>query len=215
MDLTFASGPAHESDVDLLAVLVDDPAQLPPSAEGLDELLGGALTRELARGQVKADAPSIVIVTGAATGPGRVALVGHGPDEDGRADALRVAASKVAGAARAAEARTIAIIATDAPEDIDAIVTGFELGAFRIHKHRSEATPRPEAKDREDADPVARYDGPLELHLHGDEGTIGNAARRAHEVALAQNWARDLANAPANLLMPEVLAETARTMAGE
>ncbi|MCW2925183.1 MAG: Leucyl aminopeptidase, partial [Thermoleophilia bacterium] len=41
------------------------------------------------------------------------------------------------------------------------------------------------------------------------------AARRAHEVALAQNWARDLANAPANLLMPEVLAETARTMAGE
>ena len=127
MDLSFASVAPQDSDADLVAVLVDDPAQLPASAAVLDDRLGGALTRELARGQVKADAASIVVVTGGAEGPGRVALVGYGPEADGRGDSLRLAGAKVAGAARTAEARTIALVVPDSGDDVDAFVTGVVL----------------------------------------------------------------------------------------
>src|SRR5688572_2773632 len=111
MDLDFSDVVPSDSDADLLAVLVDDPAVVPASIQALDEKLDGSLGRELARGLVKSDAPSIVVVTGRATGPGRIALVGYGPEADGRADALRVAGSKIASAARGAELRTIAVVA--------------------------------------------------------------------------------------------------------
>lgn len=204
MELSLATTPAHESDVDLLAVLVDDPNTLPAALTTLDEQLGGALTRELARGQVKADAASLVVVTGGAAGPGRIALVGYGPEADGRSDALRIAGSKIAGAARSAEAGTVAIVTGDAADDADALVTGFVLGAFRIHKYRGNSTA---------GDDAPSYAGPVGLTLLGDDSAIGAAARRAFQVATAQNWARDLANAPANRMMPTDLAAQARKLA--
>ncbi len=208
MDLSFASASAHDTDADLVAVLVDDPSQLPADVAVLDERLGGALTRELARGQVKADAASLVVVTGGAEGPGRVALVGFGPEADGRGDALRVAGSKIAGAARAAEARTIALVVPNDATDVDALVTGFVLGAFRIHKYTN---PTPAGDD--DAPATAKYDGPETLVVLTDEEALRAAATTAAKVADAQNWARDLANAPANRLMPVDLAAAAASLA--
>ena len=207
MDLRISTTPAHESDADLLAVIVDDPATLPAAAAELDNLLDGALTRELQRGRVKADAASIAIVTGAASGPVRIALVGHGPDADGLGDALRVAGSRIAGAARSVEARHVAIVGPGTAEDADALVTGTILGAFRIHKYRGE---RSEA-DGDDA--TTGYDGIELLTMHGDDSAIGAAARRARTLADAQNWARDLANAPANMMMPVDLAAAANELA--
>ncbi len=208
MDLTFAPTSAHDSDADLVAVLVDDPAQLPTAVSVLDDRLGGALTRELARGLVKADAASTVVVTGGAEGPGRVALVGYGPEADGRGDALRVAGSKVASAARAAEARTVALVVPGDAADVDAFVTGFVLGAFRIHKY---TTPKPAG----DEDATPRYDGPESLVVLTDDDALQDAARTAFKVADAQNWARDLANAPANHLMPIDLAAAAQSLADQ
>jgi leucyl aminopeptidase len=207
MELRISSTQPHASDADLLAVLVDDPTTLPANVAELDSQLGGALTRELARGQVKADAASLVVVTGGASGPGRIALVGFGPESDGRGDALRVAGAKIAGAARAAEARTIAVVAPDSPEDADAVVTGLELGAFRIHRYKGTAG------DPADAEDDTNYDGPTSIELLGAEGAIGDAARTASVVAQAQNWARDLANAPANRMMPIELARHAKELA--
>ena len=209
MDLSFASTPAHDSDADLVAVLVDDPSQLPTDASVLDDRLGGALSRELARGLVKADAASRVVVTGGAEGPGRVALVGYGPESDGRGDALRVAGSKVAGAARAAEARSVALVVPGDADDVDAFVTGFVLGAFRTHKYTS---PRPNG---EDADATPKYDGPEQLVVLTDDDALQTVARTAFRVADAQNWARDLANAPANRLMPIDLAAAAQSLADQ
>jgi leucyl aminopeptidase len=211
MDLRFAVSAPHESNADLLAVIIDDPKQLPAGVAELDDRLGGALTRELARGQVKADATSLVQVTGAQTGPGRVALVGYGPAEDGRGDALRVAGAKIAEAARSGEARSIAVIVDNA-DDAQALVTGIVLGAFRIHKYRSDTAP----DDRSNGDDAtSNYDGPQLLTLLGDEAVIGDAARHALALAEAQNWARDLANAPANLMMPVDLAAAAANLADQ
>jgi leucyl aminopeptidase len=208
MKLTIASIPAHDSDADLLGVLVDDPDSLPGEVAVLDDRLGAALTRELARGQVKGDAASIVVVTGAADGPGRVALVGYGPESDGRGDCLRIAGAKVAAAARAAQARSVALVVPADADDVDALVTGFVLGAFRIHRYGTHPI-----DEQDDAEP--KYDGPTELIVLGDKSVIEDAAQRAFTVAAAQNWARDLANAPANRLMPEDLSAEARRLADE
>ena len=212
MDLSFASASAHDSDADLVAVLVDDPSQLPAEAAVLDERLGGALSRELARGQVKGDAASVVVVTGGAEGPGRVALVGYGPEADGRGDALRVAGSKVASAARAAEARTVAIVVPSEAADVDALVTGFVLGAFRIHKYTN---PTPTNDDDESATSAPKYDGPETLVVLTDDDALQDAAHTAFTISDAQNWARDLANAPANRLMPVDLAAAASSLADQ
>jgi leucyl aminopeptidase len=208
MDLRFATTAPQATDVDLLAVLVDDPSQLPASIAELDAHVGGALARELARGQVKGDASSIVVVTGAASGPGRIALVGYGPEADGRGDALRVAGSKIAGAARAAEARSIAIVSPDDADDIDALVTGVVVGAFRIHKYKGDSGDTADAEE-------TKYDGPDSLVVLGNEDSLGDAATSALQVAKAQNWARDLANAPANRMMPIELAARAKALADE
>jgi leucyl aminopeptidase len=207
MDLRFAAPAAHDSDADLLAVLVDDPAALPTSLAVLDDRLGGALTRELARGQVKADAATHVVVTGGAEGPGRIVLVSTGKEPDGRGDALRIAGGKVAGAARASESRSIAIVAPDDADDVAALVTGITLGAFRIHKYRT-------SNDASaGADSAPKYDGPETITVLGEESALGDATRTAFIVAEAQNWARDLANAPANRMMPTDLAAAARSVA--
>jgi leucyl aminopeptidase len=207
MDLRFAASPAQDSDVDLLAVIVDDPKTLPSSLSVLDEHLGGALTRELARGQVKADSATHVVVTGGAEGPRRIVLVSTGKEADGRGDALRSAGGTIATAARSSESRSIAIVAPDADEDAAAIVTGLVLGAFRIHKYRT-------SKDEtEDTDASPRYEGPESITVLGDEATLGDTTRAAFAVAEAQNWARDLANAPANLMMPVDLAAAAKSVA--
>ncbi|MCW2922196.1 MAG: leucyl aminopeptidase [Thermoleophilia bacterium] len=208
MDLSFTSPSAHDSDADLVAVLVDDPTLVPSEVAALDDQLSGALARELARGQVKADAASLVVVTGGAAGPGRVALVGYGPEADGRGDALRVAGSKVASAARAAEARTVALVVPGDAADVDALVTGFVLGAFRIHKYTG-----PKDSSSDDASTTPKYDGPETLVVLTEDSALRDAATTAFAVADAQNWARDLANAPANRLMPVDLAAAAASLA--
>ncbi|MCW2928305.1 MAG: leucyl aminopeptidase [Thermoleophilia bacterium] len=212
MDLSCSASAPQDLDVDLLAIVVDDPTRLPAAAAELDGQLGGALTRELQRGQVKADAASIVVVTGGATGPGRIALVGYGPEEDGRGDALRVAGSKVAGAARGAEARSVAMVTGTDVDDVDALVTGFVLGAFRIHKYQSPATTTGDVDTDAEAS-SSKYDGPESFVVAAPDDAVGEAARAAFAIAEAQNWARDLANAPANRMMPVDLADRARELA--
>ncbi|MCW2972215.1 MAG: Leucyl aminopeptidase [Thermoleophilia bacterium] len=206
IQLQFTTDSAPTLDVDVLAVVIDDPTTPPAIVAELDVALGGALGRELGRDRIKADAPSSVTITGGATGPQRVVLVGFGPDADGRLDALRVAGSRVAGAARAAEARTVALAGVDSADDLAALTSGLAIGDFRIHHHRGE----PKADDK------PRYFGVEQLTLVTDaDGDAATAAQAALATAAAQNWARDLANAPANLLTPIKLAEQAEQLAAK
>ncbi|MCB0877929.1 MAG: leucyl aminopeptidase [Thermoleophilia bacterium] len=209
MELHLTASYADESNADLLAAVVDTTEQVPDELRQLDEHLGGAIARELARGVLTTKSAGVVTVTGAATGPGLLALVTTGPTDDGVADAWRVAGAKAASAARAAKARTVALSVPSDPEQVDAFVTGFVLGQYRIHKYR---TPTSEHSGDDTSD---RYRGPEALTLHGDVDAIGDVARRALTIAMAQNWARDLANAPANRLMPIDLAAEAEALAAK
>lgn len=205
MELRFDTSAPDSLGTDLLAALVADPVSFPSELDALDGALGGALRRELERAKVKPDASWSVTVPGGEVGPRRVVLVGAGPVErDGRGDCLRTAGAKIAGAARAAKAETLALLDPRDADDAQALVEGIELGSFRIHKFR---TARPD----EDEPP---YAGPASITLVGDVAdAVRAAAERGNTLAIAQNWARDLANSPANLLPPVELAARAKALA--
>ena len=212
MDLTFSTTPLPELDVDLLAIIVDG-EELPALASDLDAHLGGALTRELELGTTLSKGAGSVHVSGAGSGPARVVLVGTKAKDESREDALRAVGGKVASAARARKARTVAIAAPGGDEEstmLGAAVTGTVLGAYRMTHYRGEptGTGAPEAEGDED-----RYDGPESLEVVGAGDAGRAAAERAMTIAAATNWGRDLANAPANLMTPTDLAAHARELA--
>lgn len=212
MDLRFETSSPASVDADLLAVLIADPAALPDGLAKLDEHLGGSIRRELDRMQVKADSSWTVSVTGAADGPARILLVGFGPvQKDGRGDSVRIAGSKIAAAARGAKAERVAVVAPTDADDAQALVEGFTIGEFRIHKYRTEG------HLEDDEEPTTpRYEGPTSLALVGEVSDAAQtAAETGHTLGHAQNWARDLANAPANLMTPVDLALAAEALAAE
>jgi leucyl aminopeptidase len=207
MKLSLSSTDLVQLDADLLGVIVDDPSQLPASLHQLDAHLGGALRRELERGLLKADAAGSQTITGADSGPGAITLLSYGPIADGRGDAMRVAGAKFAATARARKAHTVALVAPEHCADSEALVEGVILGTYRVYHYRSDT--QHEDTNADDT----RYDGPTDLVLAGEHAhEHEEAATRAQIRARAQNWARDLANAPANRLMPIDLAREAQEL---
>ena len=78
-------------------------------------------------------------------------------------------------------------------EVVAALVTGTVLGAYRFDRFKPSEGP------------VV----PRSLHLHGGSDDHGAVARRALALATAQNRARDLGNAPPNVMTPAALAQYA------
>ncbi|HUP83923.1 MAG TPA: leucyl aminopeptidase [Candidatus Limnocylindria bacterium] len=105
-------------------------------------------------------------------------------------------------------ARRIAIVlesdAVDAQEAVQSAVEGVIYAMWRPESHRTTE------KDR--------YLPPLEdvlLVIGGDAGGYGDAISRGTFVAEAVNWARGIANEPANLMTPTHMAQAARDMASQ
>ncbi len=84
------------------------------------------------------------------------------------------------------------------PEVSSALAEGALLGDYRFEKYKSKDDP-------------SEITAPLEkLFINkGDEGSVS----RGSVIARAQNFARDLANEPGNVINPSTLAEKARKMA--
>jgi leucyl aminopeptidase len=200
MRIEQSAGDPESVEADVVAVPLADPAPpLPPSVSGLDTRLEGRLARvveEEATARTRGQTAVLHLESG------RVVATGLGPDAAVDSDAVRTAASGVA----RATSRVGGTVAWVVDEDLDlpaaeqarAAVDGLLLGSYDPGRWKANGD-RPRAFER------------LVL-VGGGEGALA-AAERAARVAEAANRARDLANAPANELTPERLAERAEELA--
>jgi leucyl aminopeptidase len=90
----------------------------------------------------------------------------------------------------------------DTAEHVSAAVEGAILGEFETNRFKT---------DKEDVKAMARFT----VAVAGGGPHLEAAVERGRIIAEAQNFSRDLANEPPNLLTPTALAEYARVMAKE
>jgi leucyl aminopeptidase len=132
----------------------------------------------------------------------RVVLVGLGPADELDADTVRTAAASVAEATERIGGTLAWLLDDSLPqaEQARAVVDGLILGTYDPGRWKSDA----------------KQDHPFErLVLVGGDPSLAEAAERAATIADGANRARDLANAGANMLTPEKLAERASEIADE
>jgi leucyl aminopeptidase len=202
MRVEVEAGSPEEVEADVLAAPLLSGGPLAGVAATLDERLGGLLGRLAAEGELsgKLKSAPLVHVNGELRAA-RVAIAGVGERAIVDADSLRTAAATVV--REAGEfAGSIAWVVDDAlplapAEQARAIVDGTLLGSYDPgHWKSGEEAHRPER-----------------LLIVSDDASVGEAASRAGTVAEWTNRARDFANAPANELTPESLAQHAAEIA--
>jgi leucyl aminopeptidase len=197
MTLSLSAGPADLGALDtpLLVVALASGATMDAALAPLDRTLGGALARTLERRDFRGGRDETLHLSGAASGPQRVLLVGLGKPSD-RAGALRRAGAIAARQAgrMGAEALAVHAGALDARET-EALAVGLAAGAW---DYTDTKTPPP-AEERRAPLTSARILG-------------GDATGLANGIAIAEGHglARTLGMMPGNLCTPDFLAQTAR-----
>ncbi len=189
--------------VDVLAVCVsaDDPTGVPPD---LDEAFGGALTAALEDENFRGNAGATLALRSLGNVSAKwILAVGVG---DWSAGAHRLAAGAASRFARDKRATSMAFAtpASGTPGEQDgeilrAVVEGAMAGNYRWDRYKAH-------EDRKAPLATVKL---LGLHRH----RIAMKTALAH--GRAQQMARDLVNESAEVVTPESLAETARSLAGE
>lgn len=203
-----AGAPADvEGDLLIVPVFEDDPLD---DLDGLDAATGGEVGRARTSGEFRPK-PNELFVTRAAGvwRTARVALVGAGADAaDGEAAARLCTAAAVAlRAARQRRVETAAILlrgGVEAPRAAQAVAEGALLGNFDDRRFKSDDAAAPP--------PVRR------CRIVAPAGATADAERAAEvgrTLGDAVNRARELANAPGNLLPPRAFADRARELAAD
>ena len=195
--------PAVSCDLLIVPVFEDDTLA---DLGGLDEAAGGEVGRARASGEFRPK-PNELFVTRLAGGQwqaARVGLVGlgaAGPDGEAR---LRAAAARVLRAARQQRAQTVAFLlrgAVEAERAARAVTEGVLLGSFDDRRFKT---------DNEDAaPPVRRCDIVCPDSAAAD---VQQAVEVGRTLGEASNRARELANAPGNMLTPRAFAEQASAL---
>jgi leucyl aminopeptidase len=172
-----------------------------------DGLAGGAISRAIAVGEVKAKPyeRSVFLPTGT-DGPGRLLVVGAGKAADLTRDRARDVAATAIRALRSRGVTSCALVLRpgfDGPDYVQAIAEGCVLANFDVAEFRT--------GQRDDAAPVEQ------VALIAPEGSSAEAsltaAERGRVIGEAQNYARRLSNRPGNLLHPHDLAGEAAKLA--
>jgi leucyl aminopeptidase len=204
MTLSLSGGPAALGalDIPLLVVAQAAGAALDAALAPLDATLGGALTRTLERRDFRGGRDETLHVTGAATGPKRVLLLGIGKPTD-RASALRRAGALAARQGGKMGVGELAFYAgpIDAVE-AEAIAVGLAAGAW---DYTDTKTPPPPDERRA---PLTRA-----RILAPDAATLDRGIASGTAIAEGHGLARTLAMMPGNLCTPDFLADTARDIA--
>jgi leucyl aminopeptidase len=200
MRVELSSEDAGSVEADVLGVPLAEPASpLPPVVARLDERLEGRLGRVAEEELVAKTRGQTAVLH---TAEGRVVAAGLGPGAALDSDAVRTAASGVARATSRVGGTVAWVVDTGlglpATEQARSAVDGLVLGGYDPGRWKANGD-RPRPFER--------------LVLVGADESARAAAERAVRVAQAANRARDLANAPANELTPERLADRAQEVA--
>lgn len=219
MNVEVQSGPACQIDTPLLVLpwcRGEDTAAERPAAElhELDECLGAALTRSVTGGDYRGQrGETLLLYRHRGDGPDRALLVGVGSRADLQAERLREAGGHAAKRARELGVTEVSLWvsptwldgALDVGSAARAMVEGVVLADWRFQELRSEPgeeEERPELGLLTVVVPVANVE---------DEAAEG--AELGRILASNQNYARELAIRPANIVTPRYLAGEAERLA--
>jgi leucyl aminopeptidase len=186
----------HTIAADSLVVFYAETTELPPEFTALDSALGGELKALYEEGEATGKANSVTHVRA----NGRIAakhlyLVGLGKADNLDAEVIRKAAGTVSRQVRGNHVAAVAY----RDEYAGAVVEGLLMGRYVYHNHKSE---KEEDKRFTELTIVA-------------EGDVSAEVEGARYHAEAVNLARDLTNAPANLLDPVIFADRAEQLGSE
>jgi leucyl aminopeptidase len=201
MTLSLSGGPADLGalDIPLLVIALPAGAAADAALAPLDRTLGGALGRTLERRDFRGSRDETLHLSGAATGPRRVLLLGLGKPVQ-RAGALRRAGAIAARQAGRMGVGELAVYAGPLnASEAEALAVGLAAGAW---DYTDTKTPPP-AEERRAPLTAARILAP-------DAASLRNGIASGTAIAEGHGLARTLGMMPGNLCTPEFLAETAR-----
>jgi leucyl aminopeptidase len=194
-----------QADADTLAVAFAEGEALSDGARVLDQQLGGRLQRLADSGELHSGLGQTVLLhTDGELKARRVVVAGIGNAGEVDADAMRTAASSVAGEVADTGGSIAWLLDESLPlpleEQARAVVEGAVLGSYNPARWKTQKQPRKG---------IERI-----VLCTSSENGVGAAANRAARVTKWVNWARDLANSPPNELTPEDLAAEADKLSG-
>ncbi len=202
LKVTLSSDDAVSRKTSLLFVALAAGAALPPSLSKLDSALDDALATAIRDRDFRGSRDEIYFVTGVATGPRRIALIGLGA-APASVHALRRAAALAARTANKLGVTSISFVADGAgAREVEAVAAGLHAGAWQ---YLDTKTPPPEA-ERKAAVASATILAPASAEASAALA-FGNAVGRGTSLA------RTLGMTPGNICTPDFLAAAARGVA--
>jgi leucyl aminopeptidase len=207
MELRVTNTPRLEWTGDALAVgLFEDQVELTDDLAALDEKLAGTLKELITEAEFKGkESSSAATRVGGGSRIRKIILVGLGKPDGLKLETLRRAGAASAKAAKKEKCKTLGISLPlwngDAAATAQAIAEGVELALYQDTRFKSD----PEEKQGPTVEQVEL------LGLGGQEAAI----TRARQICSGVILARELVAAPANIVTPVTLAETASAIAQE
>ena len=207
LTLALRDGDAADIDTPLLGVLLQTGNELPSALSRLDDKLGGALARSLARGDFRGARDETLHFDGATSGAGRVLLVGMGTPTE-TAASYRRASALLGRRAHGMGAGSVAVIAPGSDDDaVESIAIGLNMGPWEYIDLK---TPPPEAERKKPLTKATIIVSRLSSRSASGEGkNAKDALSRGEAIAAGYDVSRRLAQMPGNLCTPDLLAKTA------
>jgi leucyl aminopeptidase len=207
MDIKAIATPRLEWTGNLLAIgLYEDAVELNGNLAELNAKLGGAIEALISETEFKGSKSSNAVTrVGVNTPVEKIMLVGLGKEAEVKLDTLRKAGATIARTAKREKAKTLGISLPvwngDAAATTQVISEGLLLALHQDNRFKSEVKPENQLKLAE----------VYILESAGNDAAIAKAKAIAEGVILA----RELVSAPANIVTPMSMAETAEQMSKE
>ena len=213
MEITVASGGITAQAADTYVVEVAEGARLASEAAAVDATIGGSITQLIEAGVLTGrSGETTVLPAGRRSKATRVVVLGVGKREGVTADSARTRIGNLSRRLREMNAGTVAVALQETATALEAEGAGSAaaealiLGLYRFDRHhtREQDKPRHAIEHVTVVETSARRASAAQRGV--EQGTI---------LGEMTNFARDLANEPANLMTPTIMAARAQQLAAE